>query len=436
MDNNELDHGRPPTPPHHPTAGVRVLRQEIEDIVKFGLPDYNLVSISQIASGKSFNNRIYFLQLKHSVDKASSSPGTLSQPEQVVLKVNGRFFGANKIKNEVSCLRLLQRYCPDVPSPRALAWSEDGHVATYATSSQTRTRLLDIPPGVEKLKHGGWILMSHIPGNPMPIADLNDATLTDLAKQLGDIVACLRRDIPPQKRCGNIRLPQGGIEEQSVPVADGTALTIRDIIQDGIEVDEPITTANEYYRVRLVNKLRELKTTDVYAPNRSLIETIRAFISDQLPHLELTDGDGIPPGEFVLTHYDLSARNVLVSGQPPRITGLVDFEFAGFFPPVDEFLNDDVVNEGGEWPREFYKAYLARLHENGIATPVRGFDPSVWKRNCWLERLVGGIAPWYLPGGWKGEELQAKLREAEADVREVLKRLIMDYDEYKERRLL
>ncbi|KAH7243835.1 hypothetical protein B0J15DRAFT_501205 [Fusarium solani] len=380
MDIEELDHGRPPTPSYYPTAGGRV------------------------PSGKSFNNRIYFLKLKHSASKVLLLPGTLSQPE----------------------------YCPDIPSPRALAWSEGGRVATYATLCQIRICSLDMPPGVEKPEHGGWILMSYVAGSPMITADLSDAILTDLAKQLGDIVVRLRRNIPPQKRCGNIRLPSRKLGEQCVPVVDGIALTIRDIIQEGIEVNDPITTANEYYRLRLTDKLRELETSNTYAPNRSLAETLRAFISEQLPHLELTDGDGIPSGEFVLTHYNLSPRNVLVSGQPPRITGLVDFEFAGFFPPVDEFLNDDVVNNGGEWPREFYEAYLARLHEKGVATPVRGFDPDVWNRNCWLETLVGSIAPWYLPGGWKGEELQAKLREAEANAREMLKRLIRDHDKYRE----
>ncbi|RSL88749.1 hypothetical protein CDV31_016007 [Fusarium ambrosium] len=211
-----------------------------------------------------------------------------------------------------------------------------------------------MPPGVEKPEHGGWILISYVPGSPIPTADLSDAILTSLAKQLGDIV---------------------------VPAVDGTALTIRDIIQEGIEVNNPITTANEYYQLRLTDKLRELETTNTYAPNRSLAETLRAFISDSF------------------WHTTTSPRKVLVTGQPPRITGLVDFEFAGFFPPVDEFLNDDVVNNGGEWPREFYEAYLERLHEKGVATPVRGFDPDVWNRNCWLETLVGNIAPWYLPGG-------------------------------------
>lgn len=297
MNVEDLDHGRPPTPPHHPTAGVRVLRQEVEAIVSFGLPGYNLVSISQLPSGKSFNNRIYFLELQHPTSK------DLSQPEQAVLKVNGRFFGANKIQNEVSCLQLLWRYCPDIPSPRALAWSEDGRVASCATSAQTRTCALDMPPGVEKPEHGGWILMPCVPGGPMPTADLSGAILTDLGKQLGDIIARLRRNIPPQKHCGNIRLSPENLGQQRLSVIDSTALTIYDIIHEGIEVNDPITTANEYYRFRLTNKLRKLETSNTYAPNRSLAETLRVFISEQLPHLELTDGEGIPSGEFVLMHY-------------------------------------------------------------------------------------------------------------------------------------
>ncbi|KAM5341389.1 hypothetical protein ACJ41O_014420 [Fusarium nematophilum] len=359
MATEELDNGRPPTPPHHPTAGVRILRQEIKNISAFGLPDHDLLSITQIASGKSFNNRIYFLKLQHSAGKTLSPPGVAPQ-EQAVLKVNSRFFGANKIQNEVACLQLLQKYCTDVPSPRVLAWSEDGLVATHASSGQTRTCSLELLPDMERPEHGGWILMSRLPGSPIP-TDLDDATVTDLAKQLGNIIACMRRNVPPQKRCGNIRLPLKKPGEQSVPIIDGSSLTIRDIIQEGIKVDEPITTANDYYRIRLTEKLRELETSGTFAPDRTLTKTLRAFMSEKLPLLRLTDGDSIPPGEFILTHYDLSPRNVLISGQPLRITGLVDFEFAGFFPPVEEFLNDAIANEG-EWPPGFYEAYLAPLH--------------------------------------------------------------------------
>ena len=71
----------------------------------------------------------------------------------------------------------------------------------------------------------------------------------------------------------------------------------------------------------------------------------------------------------------------------------------------------------------FYDAYLERLHERGVQTPIEGFDTAVWNRCLWLETLIANVAPWYLPGDWKGEELKAKLREAELRVRDMLIRL-------------
>jgi hypothetical protein len=422
MDNENFVE-RPPTPPHRPTAGVRMLYQEIEDIVSFALPECTLSSVKEIPPGQSYNNRIYFLKLTYPASKASLSTDPSPQPEQVVLKVNGRFFGGNKIQNEVSCFHLLQRYCPQIPSPRALAWSEDGRVATQATSTATGTCSAVLQPSLGRLEHSGWILMSHVAGNPIPTASLSNSTVTDLARQLGDHIACMRKAIPTQKLCGNIRLSPRKPRQLSY----GTPLTIRDIIHDGVEINEPITTANEYYRVRLMEKLRMLETSDTFSESRPLVGNLRDFILKRLPHLQLTDGEAMSCDEFVLTHYDLSPRNILVSGQPPRITGIVDFEFSGFFPPTEEFLND-VVNNSGDWPRGFYEAYLARLFENGVATPVRGFDPDMWNRYRWLETLVGSIAPWYLPGGLRGEELQAKVRDAEAHAREVLRKLGWDHD--------
>ncbi|OAQ85278.1 protein kinase-like protein [Purpureocillium lilacinum] len=409
----DLDHGRPPTPPHHPTAGVRVHRHEIEAIVACAFPSSELASVTQLDSGKSYNNRIYFLELRHSPSE--------SAPQRAVLKVNGRFFGANKVQNEVACFQLLEKYCPDVPTPRALAWSEDGTKVTIDTRFKQGACSLSLPPGVDNLEHGGWILMSQVPGNPVAVDDLDQATLAQLGGQLGDIVASLRQNVPPQQYCGNVLLPHGDPGSHTVPRLDGSSLTIRDILQEGIKTDEPVTSANAYYKLRLEDKLRELETSATYAPNRTIAQPLRAFISETLPHLELA-GDGIPAGEFVLTHYDLSPRNVLVSGTPPRITGLVDFEFAGFFSPVEEFLNDYIGN-AGDWPQVFYDSYLGRLRERGVATPAHGFDPDVWNLNHWLETLAGRIAPWELPGGCTDEELREKLREAEVDVREMLKKL-------------
>ncbi|PTB41733.1 uncharacterized protein TrAFT101_009653 [Trichoderma asperellum] len=101
----------------------------------------------------------------------------------------------------------------------------------------------------------------------------------------------------------------------------------------------------------------------------------------------LYDGDtqsAIPMDTFQFTHYDLFPRNILVTGSPPRITGIVDWEFPGFFPPVDEFLDDWL--DGGDWPKEFYVAYLKRLEENGVATPAKSVRGDGWQK-------------WH--GGWK-----------------------------------
>ncbi|UNI24849.1 hypothetical protein JDV02_010567 [Purpureocillium takamizusanense] len=412
-----LDHGRPPTPEHHPTAGVRVHRQEIEAIVACAFPASELLSVVQLGSGESYNNRIYFLELRH--PRPPSSEESASQ--RVVLKVNGRFFGANKVQNEVACFQLLERYCPEVPTPRALAWSEDGTVATMDTPFKKGSCALGLPAGVDELQHGGWILMSRVPGGPVATDDLDQATLAQLGGQLGDMVASLRQNVPAQKHCGNICLPPGDPGADTVPRLDGSSLTIRDILQEGIKTGEPVKSANAYYRLRLEEKLHELETTDTYAPNRAIVQPLRTFISETLPHLGLAGG-GIPAGEFVMTHYDLSPRNVLVSGQPPRVTGLVDFEFAGFFCPVEEFLNDCIGN-AGDWPQVFYDAYLERLREKGVSTPAHGFDPDVWERYHWLETLAGQIAPWELPGDYADDELREKLREAEVGVREMLGKL-------------
>ncbi|KJZ71995.1 hypothetical protein HIM_08623 [Hirsutella minnesotensis 3608] len=420
-----LDHGRPPTPPHYPTAGVRVLRQEIENIASCGFPHSQLVALTQLPSGQSYNNRLYFLTLRHPAD--GTSLGSAAPPEQeVVLKVNGRFFGAYKVQNEVACLQLLQQHCADVPAPRALAWSEDGRAATYATPFKAGRSLNE--SNDEPVGHGGWILMTKVAGDPMACADLDEAAIEALAGQLGDIVTSWRRNIPPQEHCGNIRLPHGRVETGNVPVVKSSALEIRGILQEGTDVEVPITDANDYYRIMLTDKLKALETLETYAPNRGLASPLRDFIAEKLPSLQLTESiesPGTSSGQFIFTHYDLSPRNVLVSGQPPRITGLVDFEFAGFFPAVAEFLNDYVGNSG-DWPEAFYNAYLERLEQNGIASPLKSMDPDTWNRNYCLETLMGRIAPWELPGGHTGAALEAELREAESGARKMLMMLSSD----------
>jgi hypothetical protein len=161
---------------------------------------------------------------------------------------------------------------------------------------------------------------------------------------------------------------------------------------------------------------------------------ISNFISETLPRLVGRNNDHEENNEafrsnhrcFVFTHYDLSHRNTLIlfpskdSGDDvngvPHITGLVDFEFAGFFPPVDEFVNDYVDN-GGDWPTAVYSAYLDRLEELRVPTPQKGLDEEVWKRAHRLGRLLDSVAPWWLPGNFEKDELDLKLAECREIVR-------------------
>ena len=104
------------------------------------------------------------------------------------------------------------------------------------------------------LGHGGWILMTSVPGAPVASDDLDEATMADLAGQLGDIVTSWRRNIPAQPHCGNIRLPRGAAETGEISMVE--RLDIRGILQEGIDVENPITSANDYYRIKLTDKLR------------------------------------------------------------------------------------------------------------------------------------------------------------------------------------
>src|SRR5688500_7095632 len=120
---------RPPTPPHHPIYGVHMSPGAIRLIVASTHPHAELSSVRQLQAGESFNNRIYFLGLEQ--HGASGYRGDL------VLKVMGRFWGAEKVQNEAACLWLLESHCPDVPSPRIVAWSETGEEAVVVSSDRT-----------------------------------------------------------------------------------------------------------------------------------------------------------------------------------------------------------------------------------------------------------------------------------------------------------
>ncbi|KAF5582971.1 kinase-like domain-containing protein [Fusarium pseudoanthophilum] len=405
---------RPSTPPHHPNFGVRMSRDSIDRLVRHILPDTTDVEVEALPSLKSFNNRIYYLKCH----KGSRTSSDATHVDELVLKINGRGFGSEKIENEVSCLLLLEHFCPQIPAPRAIAWSQDGITIDSKDAQRGDVKL----NGVDE-SPSGWILMTRVSGKPINLSTLGNDDKLHLATQLADQVTNWRRNVPPQKYAGNVSFHQVGCQPDiEIPSSNSNSemqFVIRGMLGEELHCQDSIASLAEYYKLRIENKMNTLETNETFAPNRDLIQPVETFIQQDLPTISSLN---TKDDSFVFTHYDLSPRNILVSGQPPQITGIVDFEFSGFFPPLDEFLNDCIANDG-DWPKDMYEVYLKRLESNGVPTPLEGIKKDHWEQMALLEELVEKIAPWWLPGKFQGEQLKQELSKVKARVGEILKEM-------------
>jgi hypothetical protein len=426
------DASLPGDAPGHPVHGVSMSSEAIQNMLDTGWPGSKVESIHPLEAGGSFNNKIYFLKMRH--PEQTDLPGM----RDAVLKVNGTLYDGDKVQNEVACLRLLEMYCPEVPAPRVLAWSEAGVRATFISPSHTETKSLgeaSLTQGDRNENRVGWILTSRVPGKPVSLADLDGgALLASIATQLAEMVSSWRQSIPPQKHGGSVifRGPaqagktddndnDGGIALDR-PCGPGIPdLAIRGILVEELKLAAPITRIHDYYGLKLDNKLQQLESCNIFARNRQLLGPHRRLRNDRLPEISFADmfaQTGIPTDTFLFTHYDLFPRNILVSGSPPRVTGIVDWEFSGFFPPMDEFLEDWL---DGDWPEPFYTTFLKRLEEKGVATPARSVKGDSWQVAYWLERVIESAAPWWLlPGSLTTDQTEKALEKAEAVVWEML----------------
>jgi len=427
---------RPGTPPHHPIFGVRLARPHIDSIFGALYPYSKLLSVSQLESGKSYNNRIYSL----SVGQPSTSSTAPPETRELILKVNGRFFGSDKIQNEVACLRILDQYCSHLPVPRIIAWSDDGRTITIPSWDEDYTSRQKVPIPIEdkSAQQPGWILMTRLPGEAVSSLTLDDTAMSSIGAQLAEMVTSWRLNVPHTSYCGNLLFHSSDSDNASIvdfdlrheearPAGAGDAFIVRGLLGDGIPPSDPITSVLDLHRIRLQAKLRELQTSNTYAPNRDLAPQISDFITNSLP--KLYPGPAASDS-FIFTHFDLSPRNTLVTiptdpdGKPgtPEITGLIDLEFSGFFPPSHEFVNDYVDN-GGDWCEVAYAAYLKRLAEMEVATPLDGIDWEEWMVEHKLGVLMDNIAPWWLPGGFSKEEVGEKLKGCREVVEGILEEL-------------
>lgn len=446
------------TPPSHPNFQVHLSDATIKSLVDKSLAGVDLgrVSVGALASGKSFNNRIYFVDLGAPADisrpkwtASGAEPGGNARhitTSSLVLKIAGNPFGLTKIQNEIASLLLLEKYTPSIPVPRVIAWSEDGQriktpfdVRGYrdrapSGSGADRAPTRDEQGNVRESDSGethnqGWILITRVPGRLLTAEDLAGPFGEDIMRQIAGHVATWRKQLPLGRAVGNMRL----IRSSSTPppwatLLEKATLPGLDIYIDGLitvsERSVPLTSALKYTTHVLREMLRRLKSGKIYKDNREHISVaVRRFIKETLPKLPLLSH---ADERMVFTHYDLSPRNMLVSsstddhphGPSLALSGIVDLEFAGFYPENEEFANT-VENNGQEWPAPLYALFLAEL-ERLDALPAslarspaasqllftRGkavtagipFGGSEFHQAVLLVRVIENIAPWWVKG--------------------------------------
>ena len=400
---------RPLTPPHCPTYGVEFSDTYIRSLLQIVFPSAAVISTERLPSDQSWNNKIYF---------ATIVTGKVKR--DIVCKAAGRFWGVDKVENEVACLSLLNTHCPGIPTPVVYAWSPDG--STYCRFDGEVTHWhapIHVEPCLLGENNSGWILMSRLPGRSLDVEDLHGANMSAISAQLAQFVHDWRTKLPVRAEFGNLWLnPQhrDGKTTLSEPTIAGSLRWQR-------TAASTVTSKMEYHRKCIEDALGVFNTKPVYRSDHHAVtaQLVSGFVAVDFEKLSLFSGIAQSPR---FTHKDFAPHNVLVSltdSGALEVTGLLDVEFAGYFPDEDECA-DLVASpwEPGIWPQDFQDHFLRALSSCGsevCPTSTTGlpcdrtFAPQRWREVLLLRALAENLAPWSLDEG-RGEELAKELAAA------------------------
>ena len=175
--------------------------------------------------------------------------------------------------------------------------------------------------------------------------------------------------------------------------------------------------------------------------NVEQVPVLKDFVQSTLPRLPVMRCDARALSSL-FTHNDLSDRNLLVVRRSRdkehdeesgvHLSGIIDWEFSGFFPPFDEYLSasEEMFGESSEGYSEaalqnsvYTRDLLYELEKRGIDTPRVGFIQEHWEEAQLLHQLRENIAPWWLRGRGTGDDLNKELDDAAEMVDMVLKKL-------------
>ena len=385
------------TPRANPNYDIYFSDEKIKSVVERCLANVKKdhMTIEHLPSGKSFNNRIYFINLNEpflntrpewkpeefQVEVAKSS--TQIQSSFLVLKIAGHPFGRNKVQNEAACLLLLEKYCPSIPCPRLVAWSDDGkkvrtpefprgfreaevkNVPVLAIQAEDGVIIENVRKDTEGQ---GWMLLTREPGEPISDEDLSGKAGDELMRQIAVHVATWRKDMPAAKAVGNLRIVGSG--SQPGPAAalyDKSIVPGYDVHIDGLITNaspqSPLGSAEKYAAFSLKSSLKKLKEGKLYGETSDEVyDIVKRFLDNSLSKLPMFR---IAFEPMFFTHDDLSTRNVLAvphGNGGVKVSSIIDFEFAGFFPKDEEFANC-LQNDNLEWPLKKYASFLDELKQ-------------------------------------------------------------------------
>ena len=234
------------TPPHHPTYNVHATDEDVSAILRQVFPDGKLLSNTPLPHGESFNNRIYHVSATTSASSLDTSVSSF------ILKVGGRHRHWKKIKilNEVMCLKLIKFYCPVIPVPEVLAWSNEGGII----------------PGFES----EWILMTKLSGSTLQSRNMTPEDMESVTADLAKYLSMLRR-IPSPNKIGNL-----------VDVHDNGFAVLGQVVDTPEAKGWPFETYSEYHQSTFVHNIEKLEQTDAFRQNHHLVAYSKCSEGDAL----------------------------------------------------------------------------------------------------------------------------------------------------------
>ena len=266
--------------------------------------------------------------------------------------------------------------------------------------------------------------MTKMPGTSLAHINLGKDDALSVAKDLANFISILRA-IPSPGKMGNLV----SVNPEGVP-------------EIGALVDVPSAKGWPYeshlkYQIAVFEAaLTSLENEPIYArnaqPSTGLPLRLREFVDQTLPKCPIFHP--LPSEDTavsVLTHADLSRRNILVCRPTPelplRVTAIVDWEFSGYFSPYEEFLtaDTDLLDFSGDTqPDLLSDCLLAELATRDVSTPRHGWMEEHWELARRNQQVRENIAPWWVRElNLQSSELQDELAKAEVIIVKTLQEI-------------